>query len=269
MSDAAALLPPWALQPIAVLDTETTGLAPEQGDRVIEIAVITFDQGVPTGTWATLLDPGTPLHPDVTRITGITDADVRGQPVFADVAAKLHEVLSGKLLCAYNVPFDRSFLVHEFARVGSGLPQGAIWLDPLVFAKQMQRGQGNMKLGTVAKRLGIPLDEAHRASADATCAGNVLMALSRMLPTTLEETLDLQEKWQAEQEAERASWKNRPGSKGGRPGQRGADGQLGGLDDAGKSAAPAFARNALGPGYPHGDELDPVRYLYLRAAGRL
>lgn len=246
---------PWRLMRLAVLDTETTGLNPQGGDRVIEVAVVHFDNGEVTDRWSTLVDPGAPLHADVTRITGITDADVKGQPRFSEIVGELLGRLHGRLLVAYNAPFDRSFLVHELARTGVTLPEGAKWLDPLVFAKQMQRGQGAMKLGIVAKRLGVALTEAHRASGDAECAGWVLQKLAEGngLPEDLASLLDLQERWEAEQDAERAGWKSR--------GARGRTGQVA-LD-------PSGPRNALGPGYPLSDELDPIRYLYLRAAGRL
>ncbi len=247
---------PWYNLPLAVLDTETTGLAPEQGDCVIEVAVIHFDNGEVTNRWSTLLDPGIPLHPDVTRLTGITPDDLMNQPSFVDVAEELLKHLRGRVLVAYNAPFDRSFLIHEFARVGMTLPEGAKWLDPLVIARQTQKGQGNMKLGTVAKRLGVQLDEAHRAQADAECAGKVLLALGKTasLPESLEELLDIQERWEAAQEAERSGWRSRQ--------QQGRGGGNRPLADDGSP------RNALGAAYPHGDELDPVRYMYLRLAGR-
>ncbi len=249
-----AELTPWYDLPLAVLDTETTGLAPETGDCIIEVAVIHFDRGEVTGRWSTLLDPGIPLHPDVTRLTGISPDDLMEQPSFVDVADELLSRLRGRILVAYNVPFDRSFLIHEFARIGKTLPEGAKWLDPLVIARQTQKGQGNMKLGTVAKRLGVQLDEAHRAQADAECAGKVLLALGKnaSLPDDLDAVLDLQERWEAAQEAERSGWRSRQQQgRGNRP-----------MADDGSP------RNALGAAYPHGDELDPVRYMYLRLAGR-
>ncbi|MFZ4579319.1 MAG: exonuclease domain-containing protein [Myxococcota bacterium] len=243
---------PWYMGKLAALDTETTGLSPEQGDRVIELAIVHFEHGEVTDRWSVLVDPGMPLHPDVTRITGIRDEDLSGKPRFADVAAELISRVEGRLLVAYNASFDRSFVMRELARAGASMPQGLKWLDPLVFAKELHKGQGAMKLGVVAKRLGIPLEEAHRATADAECAGRVLLALAKDLPPTFEATWDLQEMWEGRQEAERAGWKSRQ--------QKGGRATLVGEVDG--------PRNALGAGYPLSDELDPVRYMYLRAAGR-
>lgn len=243
---------PWFKQPIAVLDTETTGLNPDQGDRIVELGVVLFDDGVLSGSWGTLLDPGMPLPKDTTRITGITPEDVAGQPAFADIADVFLGHLANRLLVAYNASFDRTFVLEELAKAGRSLPDGAIWIDPLVLVKEVQRGQGNMKLGTVARRLGVPLDEAHRATADAECAGHVLMALVPDLPSDLTELLDLQERWEAKQNAERGAWRNRP-----------RRGSLSTVMDAGGP------KNALGAAYPHGDELDPVRYMFLRGTGRV
>ncbi len=241
----------WARMPLAVLDTETTGLEPEQGDRVIELGVVLFDEGEVSQRWGALIDPERPLPKDATRVTGITEADLAGKPVFSAVAQEFVALLEGRLLVAYNAAFDRGFIIHELARCDLSLPDGATWLDPLVFAKELQKGQGNMKLGTVAKRLGIPLEEAHRATADAECAGHVLIALSDQLPDGLEELLDQQEQWEAAQAAQRASWRNR---------RRGNQATV---------AATTGPTDALGPGYPHGDELDPVRFMFLRGTGRL
>ncbi len=245
---------PWHLGPLAVLDTETTGLSPETGDRVIEVAVVWFDGGEVTQRWSTLLNPGAALHADVVRITGITDEDLRGQPRFQDIAPDLLKCLRDRTLVAYNAAFDRNFLIHEFNRIGSRLPEGARWLDPLVFAREMQRGQGNMKLGTVAKRLHVPLEEAHRAAADAECAGRVLLKLAEGLPSDFAQMFDLHERWEGQQDAERAGWKSRQNQ------TRGKSTMI--HEQDGPS-------NALGPAYPHSDETDPVRFMFLKAANRV
>lgn len=248
----AASLPAhhWARSRLAVVDTETTGLDPSTGDRIVEVGVVVFEDGAVRERWGTLIDPGRPLPPDTSRITGIQPDDVLGMPAFADIADALLERLDGCLLVAYNASFDRGFLLHELGRCGRTLPAGAMWIDPLVLAKELQRGQGNMKLGSVAKRLGVPLDEAHRACADAECAGWVLLALAAGLPAEMEQVLDLHETWEAQQNIQRNTWKSRQ-----KPGTVGA--------------AEAWTDDGLGPAYPHGDELDPIRYMFLRGTGRI
>ncbi len=245
---------PWHLQPIAALDTETTGLSADQGDRIVEIGVVQFDQGEKVDTWGSLIDPECPLPKDTTRITGIRPEDIVGQPTFSQVADEFLRRIEGRLLVAYNASFDRAFVLEELGRASKSLPGGAIWLDPFILAKEIQRGQGNMKLVTVAKRLGIDLDAAHRATADAECAGKVLFALAADLPGELAELVDLQERWEAKQHAERAVWRAR------RP--HGAAQQVMQYFDG------HGPKNSLGPRYPHSDETDPVRHMFLRGTGR-
>lgn len=252
MTEPASFLP-WHLGRLAVIDTETTGLSPELGDRVIEVAVVCFEQGEVVRRWSTLLDPGVPLPAETVRITGITDADVRGKPTFGAVVAEIEELLRDRVPVAYNADFDRKFLAHEFARCGAQLPPHD-WLDPLVIARQLQQRTSEvrlgMKLGQVAQRLGIPLEEAHRAEADAECAGRVLVALVKgaQLPNDLADMLELQERWAA-QEPKRGAWRARK------------DGDL-------LAAKYDGAANELGAAYSLSNELDPWRYLVLRAAGR-
>lgn len=238
---------PWHQQPIAVIDFETTGFHPAAGDRVIEVGVVTFDAGEVSERWGTLVDPEREVPPRVTEITHIHPDDLRGQPKFGDVAAAMLQRLQGRILVAYNAPFDRNFLIYELNRCGLTMPRGARWLDPLVLATALQKGQGRFNLGAVAKRLAVPLEEAHRATADAECAGWVLQKLAAQLPPGLDELLDLQERWEGEQQLEQA-WRVRKGRDGGEQVAR----------------DPNQPIHALGPAYPFGRELDPVRYMYLR-----
>jgi DNA polymerase-3 subunit epsilon len=216
---------------------------------VVELGLVLLDDGAVVERWGALLDPERALPEDVTRITGIKPEDLRGAPTFAAIAPALRARLQGRLLAAYNASFDRGFLLQELHRCGAEPPDAA-WVDPLVMAKQLQRGQGKMKLGVVAERLGIALEEAHRAVADAECAALVLLALAEQMPADLDATLDQLEAWEAAQNAARAGWRRSP---------RGGTG--GAIADDGP-------RDALGPGYPHGDELDPVRFMFLRGTGR-
>lgn len=243
---------PWWLMPWLVFDTETTGFDPEDGDRIVELGAIAFDDGEISERWGTLIDPERDLPADITRVTGIRPEEVVGQPIFAAVAQRFADMMRGRLIVAYNAEFDRRFLLHEFALAGVDMPPELNWIDPLVLARQLHKGRGKMKLGLVAGRLGVPLQEAHRAVADAECAGLVLRALAEEanLPPDLDELLDLQEQWAAEQAAQRRKWKGRDQS----------DQMRGTLTGP---------RNSLGVNYPHNEvDLDPVRYMFLRAAGR-
>src|SRR5689334_11423074 len=101
-----------------VFDTETTGLDPLTGDRVIEVACVELHRDLPTGrTFHALIDPERDVPEDSTRVHGMTRADLLGKPVFADVVDDLLAFLADDALIAHNAPFDFGFLNAEFSRL--------------------------------------------------------------------------------------------------------------------------------------------------------
>ena len=174
--------------PLAVIDVETTGLEPEE-DRIIEIGIIRFEQGEVVESYGELIDPGCELPEEVTEITGIEPADLEGKPRFEELAGPIHERLQGVGIVAYNLSFDRGFVAAELERCGRSWPEDAPTLDPLIFARQFFKNHPRKNLGSIAKLLGIPLEEAHRATHDATVAGHVLYAFEDRLPERLEDLL--------------------------------------------------------------------------------
>jgi len=111
----------WRDQPILAFDTETTGLFPENGDRVIEFAgvEIWLNQDGTAGKVVPhhhLFNPAMPIPREASDISGIRDEDVAGCPPFADHAEAIHRLLSGAITVAHNYPFDQRFLTAEFAR---------------------------------------------------------------------------------------------------------------------------------------------------------
>jgi DNA polymerase-3 subunit epsilon len=168
----------WADLPIAMIDVETTG-KDASIDRVIEvgIAVSRQRQIVERKNW--LVNPGCPIPKEAGDVHKITDEEVKDAPSFGAVAAEIVAILEGCVPAAYNAAFDRAFLGAELARTGVQLPKDIEWLDPLVWARELQQGEKSRALGEVAARLGIGLETAHRASADAEAALRVLLALGR------------------------------------------------------------------------------------------
>lgn len=237
----------WKDLPLAVIDVETTGLDP-LGDRVIEVGIIRFEGGQVVETYGELINPERPIPADSTRITGITDADVADKPTFAELAPEIHKRLQGVGIVAYNLSFDRSFMRNELERCGLGWPDDAPTLDPLIFARQFFKNHPRKNLGAISKLLGIPLEEAHRATHDATVTGHVLFAFADRLPESLEQLLLLQAQWEAAQASDTSGWR-------GRSGGNNAFGSLSGAADE--------APIGLGPAYIYGDEADPLRALYM------
>lgn len=206
----------WARAPFVVLDFETTGLDPED-DRVIEIGAACFEGGVLVETRNWLVNPGMPIGEESTAITGITDEMVAGAPSFEGVWAEVRTYLEGRIPVAYNHTFDSKFLWAECRRMGlpprgADLPPAAcddcVWIDPLVWAREIQKDQKGHKLGDVCARLGVPLETAHRANHDAEAAGKVLLALAEKMPERYGDLLRVQHRYAATQDVE-ITWRRR------------------------------------------------------------
>jgi DNA polymerase-3 subunit epsilon len=234
----------WFDIPLAVVDVETTGLDPAT-DRVIEIAIVHMCRGELESRWSSLVNPEREVPPEILKITGIDLGPIQAAAPFREVAAQVRARLEGRAFVAYNLPFDRAFLKGELARAGIAWDP-AVTIDPLVFARELQKDAGSKRLGAVAERLGIELKEAHRALADAEVAGRVLYALAPSLPPGLEDLRVLEGQWATLHHNEMAGW---------RKGERPA------IDEA--VGGPPTRGNALGPAYLYGEETDPVRFMFL------
>lgn len=168
--------------PFVAIDVEATGLDPNE-DRVIEVACVLFARGqVERHGW--LINPGRPISEESRAVHNISDDDVRDAPSFAQVAEQIVAVLGRGVPLAYNADFDRAFLMAEFGRASPtgerpdvpALRKGVDWLDPLVWARELQQAEKSKSLSSVAERLGIEAGTAHRAVDDAHTAARVLHA---------------------------------------------------------------------------------------------
>jgi len=146
-----------------ILDTETTGLEPELGHRIIEIGCIEVLRRRRTGrVFHRYLCPDREIDPGALQVHGITAEFLRGQPRFADIAGEWLEFVRGAELVIHNAPFDVAFLDAELARLAE--PPGRVAdlcqvLDTLALARQMHPGQRN-GLDALCKRYSV--DNSHR-----------------------------------------------------------------------------------------------------------
>ena len=101
---------------IAFIDLETTGTV-ARGDRITEIGIVRVEDGELAEEWSTLVDPQCPIPEEIQALTGITNAMVRGQPTFAQVARDVRERLEGHVFVAHNARFDYGFIKNEFRRL--------------------------------------------------------------------------------------------------------------------------------------------------------
>ncbi|MBK7583110.1 MAG: 3'-5' exonuclease [Myxococcales bacterium] len=202
--------------PLVALDTETTG-RDASVDRIVEIACVQFRGGLVTERRSWLVNPGRPIPKEAFDVHGISDDDVRDKPSFAEVAAEVVAALQGAVPVAYNAEFDRAFLLAELERAGAPSGQlppacrrGVDWIDPLVWARELQKFEKGKSLGDVTGRLGIEMANAHRATDDAEAAVRVLAAFlsNPRVPKTYAAFVQEQRRLARIFEEERARWKN-------------------------------------------------------------
>jgi DNA polymerase-3 subunit epsilon len=150
-----------------LFDTETTGLEPELGHRIIEIGAIELVNRRRTGRqFHRYLCPDREIDPGAVQVHGLTTEFLGGQPRFAEIFAELREFLAGAELIIHNAPFDVAFLDAEMTKLAE---QGVVEklltrdlcsvLDTLALARQMHPGQRN-SLDALCKRYSI--DNSHR-----------------------------------------------------------------------------------------------------------
>ena len=151
--------------PLAFLDVETTGLRPDRGDRVVEIAVVRALGPTELTRFVSLVNPQRRLNPEATRINRITPSMVADAPTFADLIDQIHPLLQDVILVCHNAPFDLGFLEAEHRRAGEPVWDGVV-LDTLAFARRQYWFRRN-NLTAIAGQLGIRTQGAHRALADA------------------------------------------------------------------------------------------------------
>ena len=163
-----------------LFDTETTGLDPLNGDRVIEIACIELLRDLPTGQVLHLLiDPDRDIPAEATRVHGFTRADLAGKPRFADIADELLAFIGDSPLVAHNAPFDFGFLDMEFGRLRLPRLDPARMVDTLAMAKARFPGLPN-SLDSLCRRYGIDLSErtSHNALLDCRLLADVYVELT-------------------------------------------------------------------------------------------
>ncbi|HLK26407.1 MAG TPA: DNA polymerase III subunit epsilon [Caulobacteraceae bacterium] len=164
-----------------VLDTETTGLDPRGGHRLVEIACVELEDYLPTGrTFHRYIHPERPVDPEAVRVHGLTTAFLADKPIFADadVCEALVAFIGDATVIAHNAAFDREFVNQELARVGlPGVPESR-WLDTLAMAAQRFPGVHN-SLDALCKRFRLSLNERdkHGALIDARLLAAVYLEL--------------------------------------------------------------------------------------------
>jgi len=158
-----------------VVDVETTGGSAAQ-DRILEIGAVRVEHFRPAAEFGLLLDPGIPIPPFISAMTGIRDEMVAGAPCFKEVAEDFLRFLGDSVLVAHNLPFDLEFLNRELSRSGGFVLSNA-GLCTVRLGRRLLSQLPDRRLDTVADYYGIPIEARHRALGDARATARILIRL--------------------------------------------------------------------------------------------
>ena len=162
-----------------VLDTETTGLDPLTGHRVVEIGCVELINHLPTGrTYQTYVDPERDIPDEASAISGLTTEFVRGKPLFADVVEAFLEFVGDAPIVAHNAAFDLGFINAEMKRLKRGGLSGDRAIDTVAIARRKFPG-AQASLDALCKRFGIDTSGRvkHGALIDAQLLAKVYLEL--------------------------------------------------------------------------------------------
>jgi DNA polymerase-3 subunit alpha (Gram-positive type) len=192
-----------------IFDTETTGLEPESGDRIVEIAGIRVKDKERIATFQSLVNPHRPISSAAFEVNNITPQMLEGAPSIEIVMPKFLKFIQGSFfLCSYNAPFDLGFLNNELKLMpnvvtpgvnlrhpeetletstafgmGRGPLENLVIIDILKMAKRLLPGLERYALWFVAERLGVKNRQLHRALSDVELALGVFNKLREILQT--------------------------------------------------------------------------------------
>ena len=167
-----------------VLDTETTGLGPELGHRIIEIAAVELIDGKETGRcFHRYLNPGRIIDANALAVHGITTMMLEDKETFSDVAGELVEFIRGSELLIHNASFDVRFINYELSLLGAQAPAHSVEelctvIDTFQLARRLKPGQKN-DLESLCAHYGIEtwISETRRALRDAKLLAPVYQAM--------------------------------------------------------------------------------------------
>jgi DNA polymerase III subunit epsilon len=163
-----------------VFDTETTGLSPQNGDRMVEIGCVEMVNRVETGrTFHAYFNPGRPMPSEAEAVHGLSDRFLSDKPLFGDVCEDLLDFLGDSPLVAHNAGFDFGFINHEFGQCGRPTVCPSRMVDTLTIARQRFPGAKH-SLDALCTRFGVDrsLRIKHGALIDAQLLAQVYVELT-------------------------------------------------------------------------------------------
>lgn len=170
-----------------VFDLETTGFSPET-NRIIEIGAVKVQNGKIVDKFSTFVNPQVPIPFRIEQLTSINDSMVIDAPVIADILPEFMKFCEGCVMVAHNADFDMSFIKKNCQRLD--IPCNPTIVDTVALARVLLPNLNRFKLDTVAKALGVSLENHHRAVDDAGCTAEIFVKFIEMLRERGMSTLD-------------------------------------------------------------------------------
>ena len=161
---------------LIILDFETTGLSPNNGDRAIEIGAVKLKKGMVAERFQALMNTGKPISAFIENYTGITNHMLSTAASCSDVMTRFADFIQGQNLVAHNASFDKRFLDNELSRI-SATYEGKFACSLLV-SRRLYQTAPNHQLGTLINYKGIPSNGSfHRALYDAEMTAKLWLAM--------------------------------------------------------------------------------------------
>ncbi|WP_203332797.1 ATP-dependent DNA helicase DinG [Planococcus beigongshangi] len=173
-----------------VVDIETTGHSPAKGDRIIQLAIVTIENGLITDTYTKFVNPRRKIPMFIQDLTGISDADVAQAEPFESYATEVYGKLQDAIFVAHNTNFDLPFLQKELQRSGQPKWHG-LTMDTVELARLLYPTAISYKLQDITADLDIELGNAHRADDDAYATAELFLQAKKDLGLLPYETLAL------------------------------------------------------------------------------
>ncbi len=170
-----------------VFDLETTGFSPVK-NRIIEIGAVKVSQGKITERFSTFVNPQVPIPFSIEELTGIRDDMVLDAPTIERILPQFMTFCEGCVMVAHNADFDMGFIQKNCGELG--LPCNFTVADTVALARFLLPQLGRYKLDTVAKAVGVVLENHHRAVDDAACTAEIFLKFIEMLESRRIHTLD-------------------------------------------------------------------------------
>ncbi len=161
-----------------VFDLETTGFSPNV-NKIIEIGAVKVEKGLLTERFSAFVNPGVPIPFEIENLTGINDDMVIHEEPVEVVLPRFMEFCGDAVMVAHNADFDMSFIKHNCRELG--IQKDFTILDTVALARMLLPGLNRFKLDTVAKALGVSLENHHRAVDDAGCTAEIFVKFIKML----------------------------------------------------------------------------------------